>query len=240
MSLRFQSQRVTLRLFTVDRSAFSNLPRMFNRALKSSVIRLSAYSNCLLTSAMQLSWQYPPFQTSSLAPSPTFTAAAFPWCLLHSVTSGKPATFQLLHRSPKDTYPSQTSIPTWILPLQPYLNRTQQQLATLNYLCTANGNALPSTATFPWNRVNATQLNNYNSAIGINRNTLANYFRFPLRLRHCIAFHGNWLPFRYLQSPHRPQAKVSSASIITNLFNTHHEVTLYVGSFCTQRKLLYW
>lgn len=65
--------------------------------------------------------------------------------------------------------------------LQPYPNPTkdQQQLATLSYLCAANGHVLPPAVTFPWNWV-ATQLSNNDGAIAINRNTSANYFRNQL------------------------------------------------------------
>ena len=75
--------------------------------------------------------------------------------------------------------------------LQPYPNpsRDQQQISTLNYLCTANGNVPPSAATFPWNWLDFTQLNNCDGAIAINRNTLANCFRDQLASyvpKYCI------------------------------------------------------
>ena len=52
-----------------------------------------------------------------------------------------------------------------------------------------NGNLLPPAATFPWNWVDVTQLNIYDGAIAINRNTLTNYFSDPLASyvpKYCI------------------------------------------------------
>jgi hypothetical protein len=78
--------------------------------------------------------------------------------------------------------------PTTLLPY-PNLSKDQQRLATLNYLCAANGNAIPPSATFPWNWVDASRLNNYDGVISINRDTLANYFRNQLASyvpKYCI------------------------------------------------------
>lgn len=74
---------------------------------------------------------------------------------------------------------------------QPFPKPTtaQQQLATLNYLCAADGNALPPAVAFNWNWVDASQLNDHDGTIAINRNTFANYFRnqlAPFASRNCI------------------------------------------------------
>jgi len=65
---------------------------------------------------------------------------------------------------------------------QPYPTPTavQKQMATLNYLCAADGNILPPATWFPWNWVDASQINDHDGAIAINRNTFANYFRNQL------------------------------------------------------------
>ncbi|MCJ1243951.1 hypothetical protein MMC30_001148 [Trapelia coarctata] len=77
---------------------------------------------------------------------------------------------------------------------QPYPKPTipQQQLATLNYLCAANNHALPPAVRFNWNWVDASQLNDHDGTIAINRATFANYFRNQLAFqvsRSCILPH---------------------------------------------------
>lgn len=65
---------------------------------------------------------------------------------------------------------------------QPILNPTpaQQDLATLNYLCAADGNILPSAALFDWNWVEQAEQADFDGVVAINRNTFANYFRHQL------------------------------------------------------------
>ena len=65
---------------------------------------------------------------------------------------------------------------------QPFKNptQTQQQLATLNYLCAADGHRLPPAVEFDWNWVDASQLNDHDGTVAINRNTFATYFQYQL------------------------------------------------------------
>ncbi len=60
---------------------------------------------------------------------------------------------------------------------QPIANPTPDQQAafTLNYLCSANGDALPAPTQFAWNWVDATN-SGFDGAIAINRNTFRQYF----------------------------------------------------------------
>ncbi len=53
----------------------------------------------------------------------------------------------------------------------------QEQVVTLDYLCAANNNPLPGTASFNWNWVDPANVGNESGIIAINRNTLANYYK---------------------------------------------------------------
>lgn len=65
----------------------------------------------------------------------------------------------------------------------------QKQVVTLDYLCAANNNPLPGTASFNWNWVDPANVGNESGIIAINRNTLANYYKnllLPLVKNSCI------------------------------------------------------
>ncbi|MGY1949047.1 hypothetical protein [Nocardia asiatica] len=75
-----------------------------------------------------------------------------------------------------------TDFDFWVSPFlgpggQQIVNPTkeQQDLATLNYLCAADGDSLPPPAKFGWNWVQS--LSESDGVIAINRNTFGNYFR---------------------------------------------------------------
>jgi len=67
-------------------------------------------------------------------------------------------------------------------------SQQQQGLATLCYLCAANGNTLPAATAFSWNWIDATESSSYDGVIAINRNTFAKYFQAvlsPYVARNC-------------------------------------------------------
>ncbi|KAI1121516.1 hypothetical protein F5Y10DRAFT_288427 [Nemania abortiva] len=66
---------------------------------------------------------------------------------------------------------------------QPIPNPDSQQadLATLNYLCAADGGNLPPPVPFKWNWVDKAGASDHHGILSINRNTLANYFRQQMR-----------------------------------------------------------
>ncbi|GMQ29587.1 hypothetical protein [Algoriphagus confluentis] len=53
----------------------------------------------------------------------------------------------------------------------------QRNVVTLDYLCAVNNNHLPGVASFSWNWVDPSDVNNLSGVISINRNTLANYYK---------------------------------------------------------------
>ena len=57
----------------------------------------------------------------------------------------------------------------------------QANLATLNYLCAADGSNLPPPVPFKWNWVDQAGASDHHGVASINRNTLANYFRQQMR-----------------------------------------------------------
>lgn len=65
---------------------------------------------------------------------------------------------------------------------QPVQNPTPEMLqcTTLNYLCATDNHPVLPQAQFKWNWVDVGQVDAFNGAVAINRNTLANYFRLQL------------------------------------------------------------
>ena len=71
----------------------------------------------------------------------------------------------------------------------PQPSNDQKNLATLSYLCAANGHQLPAASPFTWNWVDASQASLYHGVIAINRNTLAAYYASlltPLVMKSCL------------------------------------------------------
>ncbi|KAH7353146.1 hypothetical protein BKA66DRAFT_575495 [Pyrenochaeta sp. MPI-SDFR-AT-0127] len=56
-------------------------------------------------------------------------------------------------------------------------NLTEQSLATLNYLCAADGAQLPPSVPFSWNWVDPSDMTDHDGILSINRTTFTNYFR---------------------------------------------------------------
>jgi hypothetical protein len=66
---------------------------------------------------------------------------------------------------------------------QPILKptRAQQDVATLSYLCAANGDALPPPVKFGWNWIEASEASDYDGVVSINRSAFANYLKHQLQ-----------------------------------------------------------
>ncbi|OIV38049.1 hypothetical protein BIV57_07735 [Mangrovactinospora gilvigrisea] len=58
--------------------------------------------------------------------------------------------------------------------------KDQLDLATLNYLCAADGDALPVASRFNWNWIDPAEEADYDGVVAINRHTFANYFHSQL------------------------------------------------------------
>ncbi len=56
----------------------------------------------------------------------------------------------------------------------------QRDLATLSYLCAADGHPLPAPVPFSWNWIDPSEEADYDGVIAINRTAMANYFRVQL------------------------------------------------------------
>lgn len=74
---------------------------------------------------------------------------------------------------------------------QPVLQPTpdQQSLATLNYLCAANGHTLPPAVRFAWNWLDPNEESDYDGVIATNRNALVAYFQtalLPVAVGNCF------------------------------------------------------
>ncbi|KAL8950868.1 MAG: hypothetical protein Q9222_003122 [Ikaeria aurantiellina] len=84
-----------------------------------------------------------------------------------------------------------TLIPTDLnMQVQPFLDPTgkalptptkaQQDLCTLNYLCSCYGHKLPPAVPFTWNWVSADEAKQFHGVVSINRNTFADYLKWQL------------------------------------------------------------
>jgi hypothetical protein len=74
---------------------------------------------------------------------------------------------------------------------QPILQPTEEQkaLATLNYLCAADGHPLPPSVQFNWNWIDPAERRDYHGIVAINRAPFANYFNNQLHAyaqRNCL------------------------------------------------------
>jgi hypothetical protein len=66
---------------------------------------------------------------------------------------------------------------------QPILNptREQQDVATLSYLCAANGDPLPAPVTFGWNWIETSERSDYDGVVSVNRRAFATYLKNQLQ-----------------------------------------------------------
>jgi hypothetical protein len=196
------TSKVDLRLSTVDGSAYSTLPPAVQSAIKN--LEANAFSvqqllfdltNASLMTVPNLSG-VTPGTTLYLILQQYFIGAYF--TQMQKTSQPLLGCSVVMHHAAVSTL----TLTNFDFEVSPYVDPTghpvprptqdQQQLATLNYLCAADGKPLPPAVPFNWNWVDVSQLNDHDGTIAINRNTFANYFRnqlTPQVSRNCILPH---------------------------------------------------
>jgi hypothetical protein len=183
------TSKVDLRLSTVDRAAYSKLPAAVQETIKN--LSATAFSvQQLLFDLTNASLETVP-TISGVTPGTNLYLLLQNYFLIAYFKEMQKENQPLLGCSVTlKSVPSSTlELTDFNFEVCPYVepsgqlapNATdQQQLATLNYLCAANGSSLPPAVIFNWNWVDASQLNDHDGVVSINRNTFANYFRNQL------------------------------------------------------------
>lgn len=185
------TSKVDLRLSTVDRAAYSELPEPVQRQIKN--LGDSAFSiqqllfdldNAALESIPTISGVKPGSRLYT-ALQRSFAGAYFaalqsggqPLLGCAITRSGAPAASLVM-----------TDLNIRVCPFleasgQPVADPTmdQRRLATLNYLCAVDGHALPAAETFAWNWVEANEESDSHGVISINRTAFVNYLRTRLK-----------------------------------------------------------
>lgn len=181
---------VDLRLSTVSQTAFKSLPQIVQDQIKN--MGGSAFS------VQQLLFD---LTNARLASSPTMSGVK-PGTILHEVLSryfvdayftqmnkaGQPLLgCAIVHR---DAPVSTMTLTNLDMQVSPYVDSNDlpipnpdlatENLATLNYLCTADGAPLPPPVPFSWNWVDKSAVKHHDGVLSINRNTFAHYFRQQL------------------------------------------------------------
>lgn len=105
------------------------------------------------------------------------------------------------------------------------LTPEQRNVVTLDYLCAVNNNHLPGAASFSWNWVDPSDVDNLSGVISINRNTLANYYKgvlIPLLRNSCIGVNcsvthdsDSWISGKVHYKGTFTAGKTPSSAIIT-------------------------
>lgn len=184
------TSKVDLRLTVTDQSAYSKLPPPVQQSIKN--LGGNAFSvQQLLFDLDNAALESIP-TISGVAPgTPLYTAlqTSFLGAYFAAVRAqGQPVLGYAVSRSVID----QASLSLTDLNFQvsafvgsdgqPVVNPTPQQtqLATLCYLCAANGDTLPAATPFTWNWVEPDQVSSFHGVAVVNRNSLAKYFRDQL------------------------------------------------------------
>ncbi|KAL8715210.1 MAG: hypothetical protein Q9220_001168 [cf. Caloplaca sp. 1 TL-2023] len=184
----FQS-KVDLRLTPVGKTAYSTLPK----AVQDQVKNLGADA----FGVQQLLFD---LNNAGLAQVPTISGLASNSMISTFMTryfvntyfkgvqaAGQPV---LNYTIVKHDNPA-TLIPTDLnMQVQPFLDSTgkqfvsptkaQEDLGTLNYLCSCYGHKLPPAVPFTWNWVSVEEAKQFHGVVSINRNTFADYLKWQL------------------------------------------------------------
>ncbi|WP_204915873.1 hypothetical protein [Microlunatus panaciterrae] len=185
------SSKVDLRLSTTDSSAYSTLPP----DVRQEIGNLGGQA----FSVQQLLFD---LDNAALESLPTISGVA-PGTKLYSVLQqeflgayfsalakeGAPVLgCTITHGSPPAATLTLSDLNLEVSPFlgsngQPVAQPTQDQqnLATLNYLCAADGNTLPPAVAFGWNWIDPSEEADYDGVVAINRTSLAGYFRNQLQ-----------------------------------------------------------
>ncbi|BDT90369.1 MULTISPECIES: hypothetical protein [Nocardia] len=183
------STKVDLRLSTVDQSAYSKLPPDVQQQIKN--LGDNAFS------VQQLLYD---LDNAALETVPTIEGVK-PGTLLYTMLEQDfvGAYFTQMQKEHKplmgvmiaqqDAPPATLTLTDFNFQVSPFLGsdgqeianptKEQRDLATLNYLCAADKDALPPPVKFGWNWVDT--LSESDGVIAINRNTFGNYFYHQLK-----------------------------------------------------------
>jgi len=193
------TSKVDLRLSDTDQSAYDSLPPAVQKQIKN--LGGNAFSvQQLLFDLDNAALQTVP-TISGVAPgTPLYTCLQQVFLGAYFVAlqkQGKPVLgYSITQSSAPPSSLTLTDLNMKVSPFvgsdgQPVANPStqQQQLATLSYLCAANGKALPAASAFTWNWVEPADVGSYNGVVAINRNTFASYFQtqlLPLVRNNCF------------------------------------------------------
>lgn len=186
----FQS-KVDLRLSTTDQSAYASLPKDVQDRIRNlggeafSVQQLLFdLDNAALQTIPTISGIKPGTKLYTVL-SQEFLGAYF----TQLKADGQPLLGAAITQStaPVSTI-TMTDLNLEVCPLvggngQPIVNPTddQQNLATLDYLCAANGDALPPAARFAWNWIDPTEASDADGVLALNRVAFATYLKYQLQ-----------------------------------------------------------
>lgn len=186
----FQS-KVDLRLSTTDQSAYASLPKDVQDRIRNlggeafSVQQLLFdLDNAALETVPTISGIKPGTKLYTVL-SQEFLGAYF----TQLKADGQPLLGAAITQStaPVSTI-TMTDLNLEVCPLvgtngQPIVNPTddQQNLATLDYLCAANGDALPPAARFAWNWIDPTEASDADGVLALNRAAFATYLKYQLQ-----------------------------------------------------------
>lgn len=184
------NSKVDLRLTTTDQSDYSKLPPDVQKQIKN--LGGDAFS------VQQLLFD---LDNAALESIPTMSGVA-PGTTLYEVLqrdflgkyfttvqeNGQPVLGAAIRQSSSD--PSTLVLTDLNMEVNPFVGsngepvfnptKDQQDLSTLDYLCAANGNSLPTASEFTWNWIDPSQESDFQGVVAINRNILANYFKDQL------------------------------------------------------------
>jgi hypothetical protein len=179
------TSHVDLRLSTAKKTAYSTLPPAVQEKIKNlhsatfSVQQLLFdLDNAALQTIPEMSDKVKPGTKIYGALQQSFMAAYFQ----QMKSKGDP----MLGCTITDTtpLPSTLTLTDLNLEVSPFQStndqQDQQDLATLNYLCAANGHVLPPATRFSWNWVDASEQADCHGVVAINRLAIANYFQDKL------------------------------------------------------------
>ncbi|GGM23576.1 hypothetical protein GCM10010129_80010 [Streptomyces fumigatiscleroticus] len=181
------TSKVDLRLSTVDQSAYSRLPAPVQQQIKrlgpaafSVQQLLFDLDNAALETIPVLSG-VTPGTTLYMVLEQSFLGAYF----TQQKKNGQPLLGCVIQQSGAPT--STLTLTDLDMEVSPFLDgngRTivdptpdQRSLATLSYLCAADGDPLPAAVPFGWNWIETAEETDYDGVVAINRTALANYFR---------------------------------------------------------------
>jgi hypothetical protein len=186
------TSNVDLRLSTTDQSAYSQLPPDVQQQIKN--LGGSAFSvqqllfdldNAGLSTVPDFGTNVPPGSKLYMALEQGFIGAYF----TAMKKNGQPYLGCTIRHD--DAPLSTLTLTDFNLEVSPPLgdngqpianpDNGQEDLATLDYLCAANGDVLPPAVAFAWNWVDPSEATDYDGVVAINRASFTNYFKSQLQ-----------------------------------------------------------